>query len=71
MAITVTKISEAFYRVLATRPHVSEEWSAPEPLRMHPVCEELIARGVHQTDAGDAINEADREWLESKRASGK
>jgi hypothetical protein len=70
MPITVTKISEAFYRVSATPPHVSEPWSAPEPLRMHQVCNELLARGVHQIDASDAINDADRDWLTSKKPSG-
>ena len=63
MSITVTKVSEAFYRVSATPPHVNEPWSAPEPLRMHELCRELIARGVHQIDAGDAVNDADRKWL--------
>jgi len=30
---------------------------------MHELCRELIARGVHQIDAGDAVNDADRKWL--------
>jgi hypothetical protein len=33
---------------------------------MHLLCEELIARGAHQVDVGDAINDADREWLQRK-----
>jgi hypothetical protein len=67
MPITVTKISEAFYTASAVPPHVDEPWSALEPLRMHPLCEELIARGAHQVDVGDAINDADRVWLQQKQ----
>jgi len=63
MAIRVTKISEALYTATATPPHVGEPWSTGEPLRMHQLCEQLLARGVHQVDVGDAINDADREWL--------
>ena len=63
MPITVTKISEALYIVTATPPHIQEAWSTPEPLRMHRLCEELINRGMHQVDVGDAIDQADRDWL--------
>jgi len=66
MSITVKKVSEAFYQVSATPPHVTEHWHAPQPLRMHQALQELIARGVHQIDADDAINDADREWLGRK-----
>ena len=61
MPITVTKVSEAYYTATATPPHVGEQWSTEAPLRMHRLCEELIARGVHQVD------DADRDWLRQKR----
>jgi hypothetical protein len=35
---------------------------------MQQACSELIARGVHQMDADDAINDADREWVNNRRA---
>jgi len=66
MPISITKISEAYYRASATPPHVLAPWSATEPLRMHQVCNELIARVVHQTDVGDAIDQADRDWLNNR-----
>jgi hypothetical protein len=69
MSITITKVSEAFYRVSATLPNVREAWSAPEPLRLNQICAELFARGAYQTSIGDAIDEADRDWLNSKRSS--
>ena len=63
MSIIVTKVSEAFYEASATPPHVVEAWSTPAPLRLQQLCDELFARKAHQTDIGDAINDADREWL--------
>ena len=63
MAISITKVSEAFYEASATPPHVLEAWSTPAPLRLQQLCDELLARKAHQTDIGDAINDADREWL--------
>ena len=67
MAITITKVSEAYYTATASRPHVGKPWSSTEPLRMHLLCEELIARGAHQVDVGDGINDADRVWLQQKQ----
>lgn len=64
MSITGKEVFETFYQVSATPPHVTENWHAPGPLRMHLALRELIARGVHQIDADDAINDADREWLQ-------
>jgi hypothetical protein len=63
MAITVTKVSEAFYEASATPPHVKRPWSTSVPLRLQQLCDELLARKVHQTDIGDAISDADREWV--------
>jgi hypothetical protein len=67
MAIMVTKISEAFYEASATPPHVREAWSTSSPLRLQELCDELFARKAHQTDIGDAIDDADREWLIQRR----
>jgi hypothetical protein len=67
MAIQVTKVSEAFYVASLTRPQVVEPWSTKEPIRLHHLWTELQSRGVHQTDAGDAIDQADRDWLESRQ----
>jgi hypothetical protein len=67
MPITVTKISEAFYIATAAPPHIQEAWSTPEPLRVHQLCQELSKRGGHQVDIGDAIDQADRDWIEKSR----
>lgn len=64
MPITVTKISEAFYIATATLPHIQEAWPTPEPLRLHQLCRELSERGGHQVDIGDAVDQADRDWIE-------
>jgi hypothetical protein len=63
MAIIVTKVSDALYRAEVTPPHGVEAWSTPAPLRLQQLCDELFARKAHQTDIGDAIDDADREWL--------
>ena len=67
MPIKVTKISEAFYIATATPPQIQEAWSTLEPLRMHRLCDELVNRGIHQTDIMDAIDQADRDWIEKSR----
>lgn len=63
MAIIITKVSEAFYEASATHPHVRKAWWTPVPLRLKQLCDQLFARIAHQTDIGDAIDDADREWL--------
>jgi hypothetical protein len=63
-----TKISEAFYEASATPPQVREAWSTSAPLRLQQLCDELVALKAHQTDIGDAIDDADREWLISGRS---
>lgn len=65
MALIVTKVSEAFYSAVVSPPDVRQEWRTEQPVRMHQLCDQLLALGLHQIDVGDAINEADREW--SKR----
>jgi hypothetical protein len=57
------KVNQVYYEASAIPPSVREAWSTTEPLRLDPICEELFARGAHQTDIGDAIHEADRDWI--------
>ena len=64
MALSVKKVSEAFYVGAASPPHVREKWETEKPLRMQQLSDQLLALGVHQIDVGDAINEADRSWFQ-------
>ena len=64
MALIVTKVSHAFYTAMVSPPHTREAWKTEEPLRMHQLCNQLLVLGLHQSDIGDAINQADREWLQ-------
>ena len=57
-SVKVIKVADDLYSVCATPPDVLEEWSPPEPIRGRRLTRELIDRGAHQTDAGDAMNEA-------------
>ena len=63
MTITLKKISEAGYMCTYVSSRTGEEWSTREPLSMNQLINELFKRGAHQTDIGDAIDEADREWF--------
>ena len=66
MSLIVTTVSEALYTAAATPPHSREEWATKEPIRLHQLCKELLAIGLHQVDVGDAIDEADRKWLQGQ-----
>ncbi len=70
MTLKVTKVSEAFYTAEASPPYVREGWQTENPLRMHQLLDQLLALGIHQIDADDAINDADRIWLEKCRETG-
>ena len=65
--ITVRKISDDTYEVSATPPHVQEAWSSTKPIHGHQLVRELIERGAHQQDIGDAIYEQDPRWVEKSR----
>jgi len=70
MTLIVTKVSEAFYTAEASPPHVPDGWRTEDPLRMHQLLNQLLALGIHQIDADDAINDADRTWLQESRETG-
>ena len=66
MSIRVDKVSGDLYMATLTLPdvpNVKEAWSTIEPLDADQLWQELLARGAHQTDIGDAFYEADPNWL--------
>ena len=66
MTVRINKISEGLYTATLTLPdvpNVKEAWSTTEPLDANQLCKELLSRGAHQTDIGDAFYEADPDWL--------
>lgn len=67
MALKIVKVSDDLYSVIATPPDVNEEWSPPKPLRGRRLSCELIERGAHQGDVGDAMYEADPDWIRKLR----
>jgi hypothetical protein len=68
MAIVVTKISEALYTASATPPHVRTMWETTQPLRMHTLWDELLSLGAHQVDIGDAMDQADSDWIRDENS---
>jgi hypothetical protein len=67
MAIKIQKVSENLYTASLTLPdvpNVQEEWTTPHPLPGRRLTDELLARGCHQTDIGDAMYGQDPMWVE-------
>jgi hypothetical protein len=62
--IQITKLSPG-YIVHATPPDVAVEWQSTEPMTAHALIEQLLKRGAHQTDIGDALYSADPHWLDA------
>ena len=63
MAITVTRVAD-MYLADVTPPHgCGITWSTPEPMGVNELIQELLNRGCHQTDVGDALYDADAAWV--------
>lgn len=63
MAIKIER-SSGRYSAVVTPPHGGGiPWATTEPLALEPLITALAQRGCHQTDIGDALYEADPEWL--------
>jgi uncharacterized protein Smg (DUF494 family) len=52
MPITITRNNELF-SAKVTPPY--DEWESPEPMDADTLVKELLSRGYHQTDIGDAL----------------
>jgi hypothetical protein len=66
MSIKITRVAKGLYSAeltLPDMPAVKTEWSTPEPMGAHQLIEELLKRGAHQTDIGDAFYAANPDWL--------
>ena len=63
MTIKIKMISNGLYTATCTPPGVVSEWSTITPLTSDRLIEELLHRGAHQTDIGDAFYAADPDWL--------
>jgi len=70
MTITVKKVADDLYMASLTLPdvpNVKAEWTTTMPLTARNLVRELLARGCHSTDIGDAMYEQDPEWIEKSR----
>ena len=66
MAIKITKVAHKLYTATLSVPDVpgvSAPWSTEQPLNAEELINELMKRGAHQTDVGDAFYAADPDWL--------
>ena len=71
MTIVLKRISAVDYMCTYVSSRTGEDWSTKEPLSIDQLVNELFKRGAHQTDIGDAIDEADREWSREQAHGGK
>jgi hypothetical protein len=63
MAITIRRVGDR-YLAEVTPPHAGgTAWTTPAPLEAQELIRDLLGRGCHQTDIGDALYEADDAWL--------
>lgn len=63
MAIKIER-ANGRYSAVVTPPHGGGiPWATPESLAVEELICALVHRGCHQTDVGDALYEADPEWL--------
>jgi hypothetical protein len=63
MAIEVKRVG-TLYEAKVTPPHGGgRDWSTPSPMTAEQLVGALRELGCHQADIGDALYEADPEWL--------
>ena len=66
MSIRIKKVSDSLYTsdlTLPDMPAVVAPWSTPEPMPVDQIIKELLCRGAHQVDIGDAFKAADPHWM--------
>jgi hypothetical protein len=63
MTIAIQR-TDSGYLAQVSPPHcLGESWKTVSPMSKGALLQELIARGCHQTDIGDAFHVADPQWL--------
>lgn len=67
MSLKIEKIADDLYLVSASPPDADLVWLPEEPLTGHQVTRGLLERGCHQQDIGDAMNDADPDWIKKLR----
>jgi hypothetical protein len=67
LVLTVEAV-EGGFKVMATPPHVAEEWSSSTVLSGTDVLRELSLRGVHSTDISDALDASGVPWRDAHDA---
>jgi hypothetical protein len=65
MALSVRITPAGLYEATASPPHVAVPWSTTTPIPARQLVDELLARGCHQQDIGDALCAQDPNWRES------
>jgi hypothetical protein len=64
VALTIFRLGERLYIATVTPPHCKNERMSLQPIELRQLIAELEDIGCHQQDIGDALYEADPEWLD-------
>ncbi len=67
MSIKIRKVGDRLYEA-SYEPAHGPPWTGNRPLPASAIIAELLARGAHQQDIGDAFYEADPDWLSGSPA---
>jgi hypothetical protein len=64
VAIVIARVGDR-YEATVSPPHGrGTEWTSPESLTADELVADLLERGCHQTNIGDAFYDADPDWLD-------
>lgn len=63
MAIRIDRIGDRYTAVVSPPHGGGTAWETVRPVPIEDLIDQLTRRGCHQTDIGDALYDADPEWL--------
>jgi hypothetical protein len=66
MPISVHRLGEGRYAAEVSPPHGAQPWRT-DGMSQHELIDALQRLGCHQTDIGDALEEADPGWVKRQR----
>ena len=63
MPIRITRVADGYLCVVTPWPRLDVSWCNDQPMTADELIQELVSRGLHQQDIGDAFQQADPDWL--------
>ena len=66
MTIIIERVGNLYIAKLTPPRRDGPLWQSTEPMERRELIQKLFSLGCHQTDIGDALNEADRKITDAK-----